>query len=48
VEGSSEVEGDPSTLTSVGEPRSAGVLVNQVTLDPPDPGATCSPSRGTR
>ena len=46
--GSSPVEGDPSTSDTVGEPRSAGVLVNQVALDPPDAAATCVPSRGTR
>ena len=46
--GSSSVEGDPSTSNTVGEPRSAGVLVNQVALDPPDAAATCVPSRGTR
>jgi hypothetical protein len=48
VRGWSGVEGDPSTSITVLEPRSAGVLVNQVTLDPPDLGATCSPSRGTQ
>jgi hypothetical protein len=46
--GSSPVEGDPSTLTTLAEPRSAGVLVGDVALDPPNAAATCSPSRGTR
>lgn len=46
--GSSQVEGDPSTTITVAQPRSAGVLVAQAVLDPPNPGATCSTSRGTR
>jgi hypothetical protein len=42
--GAAPVEGDPSTATTVGLPRQAGVLLNQVTLDPPDTGITCAPS----
>jgi hypothetical protein len=43
--GASPVEGDPSTSLTVGEPRSAGVLVGQIVLEPPAAGATCAPSR---
>jgi len=43
--GASPVESDPSTLTTLAEPRSGGVLVADVALDPPNPAATCSPSR---
>jgi hypothetical protein len=46
--GSIPVEGDPSTAVTAQEQRRAGVLVSDVALDPPTPGATCSPSRGTR
>jgi hypothetical protein len=46
--GSGQVEGDQSTAETFAMPRSAGILVVQATLDPPNPAATCSTSRGTR
>jgi hypothetical protein len=46
--GANPIEGDPSTSVTVAQPRQGGVLVNQVTLDPPSATATCSPSPGTR
>jgi len=46
--GVSPVEGDPSTALTVGQPRTAGVLVAQVVLDPPNLGATCAPNGQTR